>query len=941
MSQTSVAKSPLRIGAYDVEGEIGRGGMGVVFRGRDSRLGRAVAIKALTAEVAADPERLARFEREARLLASLNHPNVATVFGLEDVDGTRYLVMEFVEGQTLQQMLANGPLPVEEALPIAAQVAAALEAAHEAGVIHRDLKPGNIMVGSNGRVKVLDFGLAKESGPARGSSSALLSQSPTVSFASGGPATAAGRILGTPGYLSPEQARGKHLDKRTDIWSFGCVLYECLVGRPSFGGETITDAIAATLEREPRWEALPGKTPVAVRDLIGSCLEKDPSRRLRDAGDARIELERAIAQRSWSTSNLEAVRGGPAPARRKSWAALGLGLLAGAAAGYAAAILFVTPREAVPREATRLAMPLPAGVRSLAHWISDDGRTILFMGNDRQARQEADLRLPRLYIRPLDEPEARVLPGTEDARGVAVSPDGRWVACIVPQGVGSSRFQIKKIAADGMTPPVLLCDVPRGVSPQGVIWIDAGRLAVGLAAEGAPVLWYVSNDGQDTGKRVKIKVPPDTFPMSAFNVLPGGEWGLAAFGQYKGEAWSISTFLVDLESGETRLLIERGGSPHWSPSGHIVFTQGDGLYAVRFDAQALKTVGGPQSIGAGVRTENSWIDGYFSLSRGGTLVHSPGSVTGASRSVVVVDHDGKISPFVEERGPFEDLFAVSPDGTRVAVTVGNKSGLYETWVSDPGRPRLRRLIASTRADCGWPAWSADGRALYCSIIGPNLESSGVHVSDVDGSTPMRRVLERQSTDIYPAVADARPGGGSILVLQRTWRQTDLLWVPIGADGSAGEPRVIVEGSPHVDWARYSPDGSLLAFAVSERAGADVFVAAIAEDGSLGARVSASGEQASIVGWIAGAEPASQALLLLRPNKRIYRVLVTKGSRLMVSEPVLATDLSGPGPELGRVRCLPDGRLIGVQQPKEDEAPDRLTVVLNFDQVLREKLPAEE
>ena len=275
-----------KLGPYEVTGPLGAGGMGEVYRARDTRLGRDVAIKVLPDAFAQDPERLARFEREARLLASLSHPNVAGIHGLELLEGHRYLVLEFIEGETLAQRLARGALPVAEAIAICRQVAAGVEAAHEAGVVHRDLKPGNIMLRTDGDVKVLDFGLAKGGG-AEGMSDANLSASPTMTYA----ATAAGMILGTAAYMSPEQARGKSLDRRTDIWSFGCVLYECLTGKQAFAGETVSDIISHILQSEPAWGALPAKTPERLRGLLRRCLEKDVRRRQRDIGDARIELE--------------------------------------------------------------------------------------------------------------------------------------------------------------------------------------------------------------------------------------------------------------------------------------------------------------------------------------------------------------------------------------------------------------------------------------------------------------------------------------------------------------------------------------------------------------------------------------------------------------------------------------------------------------------------
>src|SRR5262245_41465922 len=277
-----------RLGPYEVLSLLGAGGMGEVYRARDSRLGREVAIKALPEDLARDPERLARFEREARLLASLNHPNIGAIYGLEEVDGSRYLVLEFVEGDTLASRLDRGPLSVDETLQVCREIAAGVEAAHEGGVVHRDLKPRNVMLSPTGVVNVLDFGLAKADAESRGGGSgSILSASPTMTYA----ATQAGMVLGTAAYMSPEQARGKHVDRRTDIWSFGCILFECLCGTPAFEGETVSDLLARILEREPDWSALPARTPARLRDLLRRCMVKDARQRLRDIGDARLELD--------------------------------------------------------------------------------------------------------------------------------------------------------------------------------------------------------------------------------------------------------------------------------------------------------------------------------------------------------------------------------------------------------------------------------------------------------------------------------------------------------------------------------------------------------------------------------------------------------------------------------------------------------------------------
>ncbi len=365
-----------RIGNFEIVGALGAGGMGEVFRAKDSRLGRDVAIKALPPAFAQDPERVARFEREAKLLASLSHPNIGAIHGLEEVEGHRYLVLEFVEGETLDQRLSRGPLPLADSLDVCRQIAAAVEAAHESGVVHRDLKPGNVMLTPSGVVKVLDFGLAKAADASVGADMKL-SASPTMTYAM----TGVGTILGTAAYMSPEQARGKPVDKRTDIWSFGCVLYECLTGRRCFEGETVSDMIARILQGEPDWNALPAQTPNRVRELMRRCLDKDARHRLRDIGDARIELEEVIAQRTSGTT----VSAAAAAARKRGTSPLVVAAVAVASAGLAILAWTATHRTAAPVpvqfEVTDAdGMVITDDGANTA--ISPDGRTLAFVAGD-------------------------------------------------------------------------------------------------------------------------------------------------------------------------------------------------------------------------------------------------------------------------------------------------------------------------------------------------------------------------------------------------------------------------------------------------------------------------------------------------------------------------------------------------------------------------------
>ncbi|MGH9369394.1 MAG: protein kinase domain-containing protein [Thermoanaerobaculia bacterium] len=484
-----------RVGSYEILAPLGAGGMGEVYRARDTRLGRDVAIKALPEGFARDPGRLARFEREARLLASLNHPNIATIHGLEEAGDSKFLVLECVEGETLGERLASGPLPVEEALSLCARIARGLEAAHEAGVIHRDLKPGNVMVRRDGSVKILDFGLARadDSSPATRRDQ---SKSPTLTAA-----TEAGVILGTAAYMSPEQARGKPLDKRTDIFSFGCLLFECLSGKQAFRGETVSDTLAAILKSEPDRDALPPETPGRVRVLLRRCIEKDPVRRLHDIADARIEIEEALGEPEVPLA--APVRG----ARRSRLVSGVVGLLAGALAVFLVerALRLSRPGPAPPAP-IRATLTLPPGMTLTTGPFqpsidfSPDGRRLVFALRDGKAH---------LHVRALDRTETESIPGTEFGFSPFFSPDGEWLAFFTAR-------ELKKVALVGGAPSIV-CAVPPVTmggtwAPDG--WIYFGIVNAGLqrvrSSGGNPE--HFTTPDRKAGERAHV------FPQ----VLPGG-----------------------------------------------------------------------------------------------------------------------------------------------------------------------------------------------------------------------------------------------------------------------------------------------------------------------------------------------------------------------------------------------------------------------------------
>ena len=532
-----------RLGAYEIVRALGAGGMGEVYRARDARLNRDVAIKVLPPAVAADPDRLARFRREAQTLAALNHPNIAQIHGLEEIDGLPALVMELVDGDDLAARILRGPVPLDEALPIARQIADALDAAHAQGIVHRDLKPANVMVRADGTVKVLDFGLAKALDPLSSSAAAAaLALSPTIT--SPAALTGAGVILGTAAYMSPEQARGKAVDKRSDLWAFGAVLFEMLTGTRAFRGDDVTDTIASVIAKEPDWSALPADTPAAIHRLLRRCLEKERQRRLSDAADARLEIDEGLAP-SPAGASPDPSR---APARRGAapWlaGALGLGL------GAVIVLLAWAPwRRSAPARLVRLTADLGVDA-SLAGGLGDivalspDGSVAAFVAHQGAGR-------PRLYLRPLHQLQAAPLAGTDEASSPFFSPDGRWLAFF-------ANDRLKKIAVAGGA-VATLCDAPNG---RGGSWAEDGDIVFARYspdAESAGMLMRVSSAGGTpvpvtalAGGEVSQRWP---------QVLPGGRAVLFTASRDAGDYRESELVIQPLPGGARKVVQRRLSRP--------------------------------------------------------------------------------------------------------------------------------------------------------------------------------------------------------------------------------------------------------------------------------------------------------------------------------------------------------------------------------------------
>ena len=672
-----------QFGSYTIVVPLGAGGMGEVYRARDTRLGRDVAIKALPQQFLADSDRVARFEREAQLLAALNHPNIATIYGLEESNGSHVLVLEFVEGESLAARIARGRIGLAESLGILRQIIDALESAHEKGIIHRDLKPANVMLTAEDRVKVLDFGLGKVLEPE--SLHAAGSQSPTKTLG----ATAPGVVLGTAAYMSPEQAKGRAADKRSDIWACGCVLYEMLAGKRAFSGDDASDTIAAVLRGEADWSALPSETPPNVRTLLKRCLEKDRKARVGDLSTVRYVLDEA------GTSIAAAVT--PSTVAKRSNIHIASAVTVGAAVATAITlgVMRSPPRPVVqPMRFTISSAADPINIAGPHPDIAimPDGSHVVYRTGSTTART--------FWVRRLDQIEAVPLRGlpTVLVSSPSISPDGRWLAFV-------AGTTLMKVALTG-GPPVTV--TPPAANIRGIAWGPDNTIIFGTTDTRSGLLSVPSGGGD-----VKELTKPDSqrgevdhlFP----SVLPGGRAVL--FTVTAREALDNAQIAVlDLASGAQKRLIRGGTQAMYVESGHLVYAAGDSLMAVRFDLARLEVLSDPQPVAKQIVTKASGA-ANFSVSRNGTLVYIPGVAADAAvkRSLVWVTRQGT-EELVKGVPPRAFLSVrLSPDGTRIAVDIRDHEGGVDIWVWDLAQETLTPLTLDpannniSRLDAGWQA----------------------------------------------------------------------------------------------------------------------------------------------------------------------------------------------------------------------------------------------
>ncbi len=892
-----------RLGPYEVVAPLGAGGMGEVYRAKDTQLGRQVALKVLSAAFAGDPDRMARFRREAQVLASLNHPNIGAIYGLEE----NALVLELVEGPTLADRLAEGPISPDESVAIAKQIAEALEYAHDKGVIHRDLKPANVKITPEGTVKVLDFGLAKIADDRANSGDPATS--PTLTMR----ATQAGMILGTAGYMAPEQARGQGVDKRADIWAFGVVLFEMLSGKRVFGGETVGDTLAAVLKTDPDWQALPADTPAGVRRLLRRCLERDRKRRLHDIADGRLELEDAEAAEKPETTRATGAR------RWLGWVVAVVAIVVGALGWWQA-----TRRTERPLLRLQLDLgpeaALGSGSAGPAAILSPDGSRLVYVSRG------ADGRL-RLSMRRLDELQASVLAGTEEAASPFFSPDGQEVAF-------AAGGKLKKIPVGGGA-PVSLCDAPRFA---GGWWGEDGDIIatldfrVGLAR--------LPSSGGTPQPLTKGGWWPQVLPGGKAVLFTGGTAVLSGMGS---RLENPAIEVLSLSSGERRTLLRDGVFGRYLPSGHLVYVQAGSLLAAPMDPAR------PELTGPGVPVlEEVFFDPHFGgaqvdVSRTGTLIYVPGKQALPNLSVRWLDHTGQTAPLLAKPGNYF-WPRLSPDGKSLALSAAGEKN-DDIWIYDWQRDTMSRLTFGPNNNRD-AVWSPDGKYIaFASGTGSDLNLYWIR-SDRAGEP--ERLLETKNLQIpYSFSPDGKwlafyerdgSGGGT----PTTSPPGDIWVLPIHTEASAGprpgKPEVFLRTPFNEAQPVFSPDGRWLAYVSDESGVMEVYVRSF--PGRGGQRQISSGGGIFPVWSQKGRELFYRTL----DNRIMVAAYAATGESLVAERPRVwsETRIADTATLWPNLDLAPDGKRFAVMMAEEgrgrEKQPTQVAVLLNFFDELRRRAP---
>jgi serine/threonine-protein kinase len=886
--------------------------MGEVWRARDVRLGRMVAIKVLPAAFADDAERMLRFEREAHVLASLNHAHIAALYGFEESDGVRALVMELVEGPTLAERLANGAIVLEDALPLARQVAEALEYAHEHGIVHRDLKPANVKLTSEGSVKVLDFGLAKAL--ADDPVAADVSHSPTLS----GVATRAGIILGTAAYMSPEQAKGKPADRRSDVWSFGVVVAEMLTGKALFTGESAPETLARVIEREPDLGALPQATPARIRELLHRCLTKDPRRRLQAIGEARLALEEAIARPDRDGAPVSP-GASPPPARRiRAWgfsAALcaGLGLLAGRWLWRQP----TPPAAAALRLSIELGADLPLAATDMGPTavLSPDGMLLAFVA------QKAPTERARLYLRRLDQLQAAPLAGTEGARDPFFSPDGQWIAFFADR-------KLKKTSVTGGS-LTTLCDAP---NDRGGTWGDDGTLVFTPSTQPGTGLWRVSS----AGGQPEILTAPDAAAEEVTHrwaqLLPGGRAVLFTANRTLGSYQGANIVVQALSGGARKVLLRNAYFARYLPSGHLVYIHERRLFAAPFDLATLEVTGPAAPVLEDVLSASTSGGAQFAFSNTGDLAYRAGSGIGFESAIEWIDPDGRRSlrPVVAQYGNIR----FSPDGQKLAMDVidGRQS---DVWIYDWRRDAMSRLTFDPGEDA-YPVWTPDGRRIVFASTRGGKAVPNLYWQKTDGTGDAQPLTASRN---YQRPASWHPSGKVLAFHEFNPRTaTDIMILPVEGDEASGwrpgEPSAFVASQAREHGAAFSPDGRWLAYSSNESGNDDVYVRPFPGPGGRW--------QVSTEGGVLPAWSPTRPELFFRTDRIMVAAYSVGGGSFRSDKPRLWSDLRVPGEWLmGNFDLHPDGRRVAAVRAPEAQAdarPGTVVLIQGFFDELRRLAP---
>ena len=887
-----------RLGPYEIVSLLGAGGMGEVFRARDTKLNRDVAIKVLPAGFGEDKDRVARFRREAQLVASLNHPNIAAIYGLEESHGTVALALELVDGEDLAHRLARGPIPVDEAVAIARQIAEGLEAAHERGIVHRDLKPANVKLSRDGVVKVLDFGLAKayEGDPA--SSDAGVTHSPTLSRNM----TEAGMILGTAAYMSPEQARGRPVDKRADIWSFGVVLYELLTGQRLFRGETVSDTLAAVLRQDVDLSALPPDTPAAVRRLAARCLERDVKRRLRDIGEARIALLDPAPEPA-AGAPLPAVRP-PAISRTGRGTMTVLALLALAAAAAAGAWARARLAPAQRTAPSRLTMALPPGHVLSGNGgpaISRDGRAVAYTARDTTG-------VSRLYVRALDRFEPSAIPGSEGAQSPFFSPDGSRVAFF-------TRGKLLTAAVAGGAPTPI---ADASAIPHGGTWCEDGTIV--FAPSLSAGLLRVPSSG---GKPEQLTQPDEAaggYAHARPHCLPGGRALL--FTIWGGVNASKGTALLSLSTRKWTLVSSQATSARYARSlkdgtGHLLQSGSRGIRAAPFDPKRPLLVNPETFVVDDVFFTTSWQDSWFSVSDTGTLVYVPGDFLLGTPTWV--DRQGRATPAADKPLSISDP-ALSPDGTRIVMQDPDSV----LWTMDLRRGTRTRL--TQEGDAGYAMWSRDGTRIF---FGSNRSGDWDLYSMPAAGGPAKHLLTRKGNQFPLSLSP----DGTLLFNERTKEKIGAEVLALLPDGTVTP---VLDAQPsYFAGAQFSPDGRTVAYLSDETGRDEVYVRPY---GRAGDAVPVSADGGNAPRW----SPDGKEVFFRRGDAFLAASISASGEGLSVGD---ARKLFEVRAAVGRstfhpgYSVSPDGTRFLVHLLDPRAIPTQISVVESWFDELQAKVPA--